>query len=95
MHGEVPAFLAVRPSEMDFRQSLNFAWARERDWKEVVRCSSSESSCFFSWLSCWTERAARSMVWPPGWAAEEDISGEIRVLGGSHDGLRKGRRESW
>jgi hypothetical protein len=27
-----------------------------------VRCSSSSSSCFFTWLSCWVERAARSTV---------------------------------
>lgn len=31
-----------------------------------MRCSSSSSSCFFTWESCWVEREARSIVWPLG-----------------------------
>lgn len=50
----------ARPALMDLRQSRKRTWALRNDWKEDVRCSSSESSCFLSWLSCGTERDIRS-----------------------------------
>lgn len=44
------------------RHSRNLAWAARSCEKEFVRCSSSSSSCFFTWFSCWAEREARSTV---------------------------------
>lgn len=40
------------PEAIEERQSRNFDWAVRRDWKEVVRCSSSRSSWVFNSWSC-------------------------------------------
>lgn len=84
---------------MDLRQSLKRVWALRSDWKEEVRCSSSVSSCFLSWLSCGSESVARSTarsqllavearrggapIWPP-LSLEEAIAGKL-VCGGAGD----------
>jgi hypothetical protein len=60
--GSIPWTSVETPVAILRRHSLNFACAARSCWKEFVRCSSSSSSCFFTWLSCWVERDARSTV---------------------------------
>ena len=58
--GNLPSTLGLTPALIDFKQSRNLAWAA-RSWvKELVRCSSSSSSCFLTEPSCGAERDARS-----------------------------------
>lgn len=56
----IPAAFGVIPVDIDRRHSRNLAWAARNCAKEFVRCSSSSSSCFLTWLSCCAERLARS-----------------------------------
>ena len=58
--GKVPSIFGVTPLAIERRHSRNLACAA-RSWvKEFVRCSSSSSSCFFTWLSCAVVMVARS-----------------------------------
>jgi hypothetical protein len=57
---QLPPTFGVIPVEIDRKHSRNLACAA-RNWaKEFDRCSSSSSSCFFTWLSCCVDKLARS-----------------------------------
>lgn len=62
LFGQIPEIYDETPSLMDMTHSRNLACAARSLEKDVVRCSSSSSSCFFTELSCCTDSVARSTV---------------------------------
>ena len=72
---------------MDVRQSRNFACAVRRDWKEVVRCSSSRSSWVFSSWSCGTGSCVTSTAMCEGRSCSKQ---NIRTLAGAWLSLFRG-----
>ena len=94
LQANVPTVASDTPALIDFKHSRNLACAARSFWKEEVRCSSSSSNCFFTWLSCCALREARSTVWPE----EHSLVGFWRlrgVDGSCLSGLEEGRRRTW
>lgn len=62
MCDDVPSRAGDLPPWTHRRHSRNLDWAAASWVKDVVRCSSSSSSCFLTWLSCGALKVSRLTV---------------------------------